>query len=187
MGDMAGKFTIHVSILSLLSLNCFSQELILENRLHPDKSKMIRLDKSIMVKTFQGVEVKGELTQIDDNRLVVEGKDFLLDDIMMISGIVVRNTREKASGVGLTIGAGIVLPAALYYFLGGIAWGVPNGVFVGATVMVFDLALAYAGTNLMGILPRRFSTMNWKILPSDSASGIPVPQPVPLPLPHLSD
>jgi len=124
-------------------------------------------------------------TILENEKLSLDGKEISLDNIMMISGYVERNSKEKAVGLGLTIGAGIVAPAALYYILGGIAWGIPNGIFIGATVLAFDLLLAYAGTNLMGIYPRRFSTMNWQVVTSP---GITVnPQPIPIPLPIPSD
>lgn len=171
---------IYPVLLSLLCLAGYSQEIRLGHKLKPEKSSTIRLDKPIMVKTFDGVKVKGMLTILDNEKLILDGKDMIaLDEIMMISGYVIRDSREKALGLGLTIGAGVVLPAALYYFLGGIAWGIPNGVFVGTTILVFDLLLAYAGTNLMGIYPRRFSTMNWEIAFSPAATGISIPLPLP--------
>jgi hypothetical protein len=92
----------------------------------------------------------------------------------MISGFVNSNSKDKAVGLGLTAGAGIVFPVAVYYILGGIAWGFSNGIFVGATLLAFDLLLAYAGTTTMGVLPRRFSTFNWEI----ELSPIQLPVPV---------
>ena len=134
-----------------------------------------------MVRTFDGSEVKGFVSLIDNEKLILEGKEIELDEIMMISGYLDRNSKQKAVGLGLAIGAGVILPTALYYILGGIAWGMSNGVFVGVTILVFDLFLAYAGTSLMGIYPRRFSTMNWKVAPSTTdteiPAGIPLPQP----------
>ena len=170
---------IYLVFLSLLCLAGYSQEIRLGHKLRPEKSRAIRLDKPIMVKTFDGVKVKGMLTIHDNEKLILDGEEIALDEIMMISGYVIRDSGEKALGLGLTIGAGIVLPAALYYFLGGIAWGIPNGVFVGTTILIFDLLLAYAGVNLMGIYPRRFSTMNWEIALSPVATGIPIPLPQP--------
>ncbi len=96
------------------------------------------------------------------------------DNIMMISGFAQSYSRDRAVGLGLTIGAGIVLPVAVYYILGGIAWGYSNGIFVGTTLLVFDLLLAYAGTTMMGIMPRRFSTLNWEIELSPMQLPLPV-------------
>ncbi|MCK4817205.1 hypothetical protein KA005_15655, partial [bacterium] len=171
---------IYPVLLSLLCLAGYSQEIRLDHKLKPEKSRTIRLDKPVMVKTFDGVKSKGMLTILDNEKLILDGKDIIaLDRIMMISGYVIRDSREKALGLGLTIGAGVVLPAALYYFLGGIAWGLPNGIFVTMTILVFDLLLAYAGTNVMGVYPRRFSTMNWEIALSPAATRIPNPLPQP--------
>ncbi len=170
---------INIAFLSLLYIAGYSQEIHLEHKLNPEKSRTIRLDKPVLVKSFDGVKVKGMLTYLDSGKLSLDGKEFAFDEIMMISGYVKRDSKEKAIGLGLTIGAGIVLPAALYYLLGGLAWGMPNGIFVGATVLVFDFLLAYAGTTLMGIYPRRFSTMNWEITLSTSSTAIPNPLPQP--------
>jgi hypothetical protein len=100
------------------------------------------------------------------------------DNIMMISGYAKSNSKDRAVGLGLSIGAGIIFPVAVYYFLGGIAWGFTNGIFVGATLLVFDMLLAYAGTTLMGVIPRRFSTLNWEI----NISTLPAPIPLPVPV-----
>ncbi len=164
---------LYTALLLLLGTNLFGQGIRMEHKINPDKSRTIRTDKPVLVRTFDGVRAKGMVRISGDTALIVEEKVIDPDDIMMIAGFVIRSPREKAIGVGLTIGAGIVLVPALYYILGGIAWAMPNGIFVGATVLVFDLLLGYAGTNLLGIYPRRFSTMNWKVVLSD----IPLPIP----------
>ncbi len=175
------RITLYITLFLLLGSTGFGQGIRIDRKLNPDKSKTIRLDKPVVVKTFNGTKVKGLISDMEDDNLVLGGKKIELDKIMMISGVVIRNSREKAAGVGLTIGAVVVLVPALYYVLGGIAWGMPNGIFIGATVMVFDLLLAYVGTNLMGIFPRRFSTMNWQIVLSPMDDDLLIPPPLPLP------
>ena len=136
------------------------------------------MDKRILVKTFEGEKFSGEWQVLDGNKLLVQGKEVEKTDVMMISGFIKPHPSEKALGLGLTIGAGIIFPVAVYNILGGIAWGFPNGVFVGATIFAFDLLLAYAGTTMMGIMPRRFSTLNWEI--ELSAAPVPVQLPAPV-------
>ena len=172
---------LYIVLMLLPALSSYSQEIRLEHKTKPDKSKTFRLDKPVVVRTFDGMKVKGTVSIIDNDKLILEGKEIELDEIMMISSYLDRNSKQKGLGLGLTIGAGIILPAALYYVLGGIAWGMSNGIFVGVTVLVFDLFLAYAGTSLMGIYPRRFSTMNWNVItsPTDSATPVAIPLPQP--------
>ena len=177
-------YFVHTALLFLVYVNGFSQEIRLEHKLKPDKDKTVRLDKPVMVKTFEGEKIKGIATLPESGKLIIDGKEIALDNVMTISGFVVRNSKEKAVGLGLSIGAGVIAIPALYYILGGIAWGIPNGIFVGATVLVFDMFLAYAGINLMGIYPRRFSTMNWNILISPPGMSVPAGVPIPLPLPN---
>ena len=172
---------IYICLLLLLCTVVSGQEIRIFHKVKSDKVKTIRLDKPVLVRTFDGLKIKGMASVPDSGKLILEGKEIDIEDIMMISGYVIRNSREKAVGLGLTIGAGLVLVPALYYILGGIAWGIPNGIFVGATVLVFDLFLAYASTNLMGIYPRRFSTMNWNIVTSPDTVSIPSQPPLPLP------
>jgi hypothetical protein len=176
------KKVLHIILLLLVCMAVSGQNGIrLEHRLKPDKSRRIRMDKPVMVRTFDGNKMKGMATVNPEGGLVLEGKAIAPDNIMMISGFVKRDSRDKAAGLGITIGAGLILPVALYYILGGIAWAMPDAIFVGATVLVFDLLLAYVGINLMGIYPRRFSTMNWEIaLPqTDAGGGGPVLLPFP--------
>jgi len=176
---MMTRFGFNIILLLLLSMNGFSQGIRLDHKMNPDKFKAIRIDKPVMVKTFDGTRVKGMATILENEKLSLDGKEIHIENIMMISGYVERNSKEKAVGLGLTIGAGIIAPAALYYILGGIAWGIPNGIFIGATVLAFDLLLAYIGTNLMGIYPRRFSTMNWQVIISPGTTLNPIPIPIP--------
>lgn len=175
------RTVICLILLLLLSIEGFSQEIRLEHRQHSSKSKTIRLDKPVMVRTFDGNKLKGMANISGENELIIDGNEVPLQNIIMISGYVIRNSRDKAIGLGVTIGAGVVFPVSAYYILGGIAWGMPAGIFIGFTILVFDLMLAYTGTNLMGIYPRRFSTMNWDItIPPAKNSDI---HPIPLPRP----
>ena len=154
-----------------------SQQINLVKKIDPAKTKTIRQDKRITIKTFNGERFKGEWQVTDENNILVQEKEVQKDNIMMISGFVQSNSKDRAVGIGLSVGAGLVFPVAVYYFLGGIAWGFPNGIFVGATLLVFDLLLAYAGTTMMGIIPRRFSTLNWEIELSSQPAPIPLPVP----------
>ena len=176
------RITIGIMLILLCCLAGFSQEIRLEKRSNPGETRTIRLDKPLTIRTFDGEKQKGLASILPDGRMTLEGKDYPVNSIMSLSGFVVRNSGDKAAGLGLTIGAGAILPLALYYVLGGIAWAMPNGIFIGATVLTFDLLLAYIGTNLMGILPRSFSTMNWKIdlFPREGEPGIPLPLPFPV-------
>ncbi|KPL17230.1 MAG: hypothetical protein AMS26_01710 [Bacteroides sp. SM23_62] len=133
------------------------------NKTDSTKTKTIRIDKRITIKTFDGEKFKGEWQVLDQEKILVQDREVLKDNIMMISGFVQSNSRDRAVGIGLTVGAGLAFPVAVYYILGGIAWGFSNGIFVGSTLLVFDLLLAYAGTTMMGVIPRRFSTLNWEI------------------------
>jgi hypothetical protein len=175
------RYYIYIILILVPTLSSYSQEIRLEHKSKPEKSKSIRLDKPVLVKTFDGMKVKGNVSLIDNEKLVIEDREIELSEIMMISGYLDHNSKQRGLGLALTIGAGIILPVAVYYVLGGIAWGLSNGIFVGATVLVFDLFLAYAGTSLMGIYPRRFSTMNWGIITSPADSGTPVIIPLPQP------
>lgn len=170
---------IHICLVLFLSSNGFSQEIRLQHKLHPDKSRMIRLDKPVLVKSFNGSRIQGIAGIGKDSSLRIGGKIIETKELMTIAGFVHRHSGERAGGMGMLIGAGAILPAALYYFLGGIAWGIPNGMFVGSTLLAFDLLLVYAGANLLGIYPRRFSTMNWeiRIIPSSSDQSLPLPRP----------
>ena len=175
------RFGFNILVLLLFCTNGLAQEIYLDHKLNPGKSNIIRTDKPVMVKTFDGTKIKGMATILENGKIRLDGKEVSPENIMMISGFVVRKPEEKAVGLGLTIGAGIVAPAALYYVLGGIAWAIPNGIFIGATVLVFDLLLAYAGTSLMGVYPRRFSTMTWRVALSPGFSLNPPPIPIPIP------
>jgi hypothetical protein len=155
-----------------------SQQFNLFKKLNTSKTKTIRLDKKISIKTFDGEKFKGEWQVLDEEKIIVQDKEVKKDNIMMISGFIQSNSKDRAVGIGLSIGAGLVFPVAVYYFLGGIAWGFTNGIFVGATLLVFDLLLAYAGTTMMGVIPRRFSTLNWEIELASQPAPIPLPVPV---------
>jgi small nuclear ribonucleoprotein (snRNP)-like protein len=153
----------------------FSQQINMIKKLDSAKTKTVRIDKKITIKTFDGEKYNGEWQVIDEQTILVQNKEVKKDNIMMISGFVMSNSKDKAVGIGLTVGAGIVFPVAVYYILGGIAWGFSNGIFVGATLLAFDLLLAYAGTTMMGVLSRRFSTFNWEIELSTQPAPIQLP------------
>ena len=162
-------------LIILFSHSVLSQQINLVKKLDSTKIKTIRLDKKVTIKTFEGEKFKGEWQVLDDDKILVQEHEVKKDNIMMISGFVKSNSKDRAMGIGLSVGAGLIFPVAVYYFLGGIAWGFTNGVFVGATLLVFDLLLAYAGTTMMGVIPRRFSTLNWEIELSSQPAPIPLP------------
>ena len=165
-------------LIILFSHSVLSQQINLVKKLDSTKIKTIRLDKKVTIKTFEGEKFKGEWQVLDDDKILVQEHEVKKDNIMMISGFVKSNSKDRAMGIGLSVGAGLIFPVAVYYFLGGIAWGFTNGIFVGATLLVFDLLLAYAGTTMMGVIPRRFSTLNWEIELSSQPAPIPLPLPV---------
>jgi hypothetical protein len=160
------------------SHSVLSQQINLVKKLDSTKTKTIRLDKKVTIKTFEGEKFKGEWQVLDEDKILVQEHEVMKDNIMMISGFVKSNSKDRAVGIGLSVGAGLIFPVAVYYFLGGIAWGFTNGIFVGATLLVFDLLLAYAGTTMMGVISRRFSTLNWEIELSSQPAPIPLPLPV---------
>ena len=165
-------------LIILFSHSVLSQQINLVKKLDSTKIKTIWLDKKVTIKTFEGEKFKGEWQVLDDDKILVQEHEVKKDNIMMISGFVKSNSKDRAVGIGLSVGAGLIFPVAVYYFLGGIAWGFTNGIFVGATLLVFDLLLAYAGTTMMGVIPRRFSTLNWEIELSFQPAPIPLPLPV---------
>jgi hypothetical protein len=165
-------------LIILFSHSVLSQQINLVKKLDSTKTKTIRLEKKVTIKTFEGEKFKGEWQVLDEDKILVQEHEVKKDNIMMISGFVKSNSKDRAVGIGLSIGAGLIFPVAVYYFLGGIAWGFTNGIFVGATLLVFDLLLAYAGTTMMGVIPRRFSTLNWEIELSSQPAPIPLPLPV---------
>jgi len=167
---------ILISLLLILSSHSvFSQQINLVKKLDSTRTKTIRMDKRITIKTFDGEKFKGDWQVLDEDKILVQEREVKKDNIMMISGFIQSNSKDRAIGIGLTVGAGLVFPVAVYYFLGGIAWGYTNGIFVGATLLVFDLILAYAGTAMMGVIPRRFSTLNWEIKFSTQPAPVPLP------------
>ena len=167
---------ILISLLLILSSHSvFSQQINLVKKLDSTRTKTIRMDKRITIKTFDGEKFKGDWQVLDEDKILVQEREVKKDNIMMISGFIQSDSKDRAVGIGLTVGAGLVFPVAVYYFLGGIAWGYTNGIFVGATLLVFDLILAYAGTAMMGVIPRRFSTLNWEIKFSTQPAPVPLP------------
>lgn len=168
-------FLLSILLFSLTAGYVSGQELRIEHKTKEDRLKTIRTDKPIMVKTFEGRKVKGMFMGIDQESIMIEESNIPLEDIMTISGFIVPGREGRTTGILLSIGAGVVLPVALYYILGGIAWVQPDGIFIGATILAFDLLLGYAGTSLLGIYPRRFSTYNWNIVPSVPADEVRPP------------
>jgi len=169
------KNILITALFTLFCLSGTSQQINLVKKLDSTKTKTIRMDKRITIKTFDGEKFKGDWRMLDEDKILVQEREVKKDNIMMISGFIQSNSKDRAVGIGLTVGAGLVFPVAVYYFLGGIAWGYTNGIFVGATLLVFDLILAYAGTSMMGVIPRRFSTLNWEIKFSIQPAPVPLP------------
>jgi hypothetical protein len=178
------KILLHIPLLLLPAVLTFGQEIRLEHKIKEGQSRILRIDKPVMARTFDGRKVKGLFTDIDRENLRIGEQSIPLEEIMMISGFVIPDGKSRTTGLVLSVGAGVVLPVAVYYILGGIAWAQPNGIFIGATILAFDLLLAYAGASLMGIYPRRFSTLNWEITPAGTDQGLPGMEEEIIPLPR---
>lgn len=140
-----------------------SGQIMLVNRLNETKTKIIRSDKPVIIRMIDGRKIKGDFYLENDNTMVVGSEKIRLDSIYSLSGFVIRNSKEKAMGAGLIIlsGAGIIYP--LYLIIGGFGLGEVKALFAGITLLFFDTILAYAGTSLTGIYPRRFNMVNWGI------------------------
>ncbi len=158
-------------IIMIMALNMAAQQtpdfafgqIMLVNRLNKTKTKVIRSDKPVTIRMIDGRKIKGDFYLEDENTMIVGSEKIILDSIYSLSGFVIRNSKEKAMGAGLTIlsGAGIIYP--LYLIIGGFGLGEAKALFAGITLLFFDTILAYAGTSLAGIYPRRFNMVNWGI------------------------
>jgi hypothetical protein len=104
-------------VLILSSHSIFSQQINLVKKLDNSKTKAIRMDKRITIKTFDGEKFKGEWQVLDEDKILVQEREVEKDNIMMISGFIQSNSKDRAVGIGLTVGAGLVFPVAVYYFL----------------------------------------------------------------------
>jgi hypothetical protein len=134
------------------------------NRMDESRTRALRTDKPLTIRTMDGKKIKGICYVESNSAIYCEKKRISLDSIYSISGLVTRNSKEKAAGVGLGILSigGAVYP--LYLIIGGLGLGDGNALFVGITLLSFDLILMYAAATLTGIYPRRFNLMNWGIL-----------------------
>jgi hypothetical protein len=138
-------------------------QIIMVNRMSETRTKTLRLDKSLTIRTINGQKIEG-ICYVEDNNTIICGSERIaLDSIYLINGFVARNSKEKAYGVGLAfLSAGAAI-YPLYLVVGGIGLGDGNALFVGLTLLTFDLFIVYAAASLMGIYPRRFNIMNWAI------------------------
>ena len=151
-------------------------QIVLVNRLYETNIKMIRSDKPITVRMIDGQKIKGIFYLEDGRTMVIGSEKIRMDSIYALSGFVIRNSKEKAGGTGLIILSGLGTIYPLYLIIGGFSLGEGKALFVGATLLFFDLILAYAGANLAGIYPRKFNMMNWEIrINHESQNMIPLP------------
>ncbi|GAI19999.1 unnamed protein product [marine sediment metagenome] len=113
----------------------------------------------------QQFATKPECTYIFPLEFISQAFEFGLDEFVIEAGIMCHED--------LSLGK-------IHYFFSNLVKfrGFTNGIFVGATLLVFDLLLAYAGTTMMGVIPRRFSTLNWEIALSTQTALIQLPVPV---------
>jgi len=156
-------------------------EILLVNRLYETKTRAIRPDKPITVRLIDGRKISGEFYLEDEQMMIIGSEKIRMDSIYSLTGFVIRNSIEKAIGTGLTIFsvAGIIYP--LYLIAGGFGLGEGKALFVGITLLFVDSLLAYAGTSLAGICPRRFNMMNWGIrITHQSQLLLPIPIEIPL-------
>jgi hypothetical protein len=158
-------------------------QIVLVNRLYETNIKMIRPDKPITVRMADGRKIDGAFYLEDEWIMVIGHERIRMDSIYSLSGFIIRNNKEKAAGAGLSILSilGTIYP--LYQIIGGFGLGDGKAVFVGVTLLFFDMILAYAGTNLAGILPRRFNMMNWMIRIDHNQVSLPTS----IEIPHITD
>jgi len=138
-------------------------DIVMVSRLDSSRTKHIRQDKLIKVRMVDGRKLEGTWYLEDENTMVVGTQKINMENIYTMAGYVQRNSKEKAVGTGLTILSALGAVYPVYLIIGGFGWGDPRAIFVGATILFFDMMLASAGTNLIGIYPRRFNRMNWDI------------------------
>jgi hypothetical protein len=138
-------------------------KIIMVNRMDETRTKTLRLDKSVTIRTIHGQKVEG-ICFVEDNNTIICGTERIsLDSIYSINGIVARNSKEKAYGVCLAFLSAGAAAYPLYLIIGGLGLGDGNALFVGMTLLTFDLFIVYAAASLMGIYPRRFNMMNWAV------------------------
>jgi len=138
-------------------------QIVLVNRLYETNTRMIRSDKPVTVRMIDGRKIEGPFYLEDEWTMVIGSERIRMDSIFSLTGFVIRNSKEKAVGTGLSILSGLGTIYPLYQIVGGFALGDGKALFVGATLLFFDMILAYAGINLAGIQPRRFNMVNWLI------------------------
>jgi len=144
------------------SPNTYGQILMM-NRMDESRIKTLRLDKSLTIKMLDGRKMEGICSVKDEITLICGSENIRIDSIFFINGFVVRKSKEKAYGVGLALLSAAAAIYPFYLVIGGLGLGEGKALFVGVTLLFFDLILVYAAASLTGIYPRRFNTMNWAI------------------------
>ena len=165
------QISIQIILISLIEVMVIAQsdtiqsfgQLAFVNRMDTTKVKFIRNDKPIKIKMLDGRKLDGRWYLSDEETMMIGNQAIPMKDIYSIAGYVERDSKDKTLGAGLIILSAVAAVYPAYLIFSGFALGLPQAVFVGATVIFFDLFLAYAGASLMGIYPRRFNRMNWDI------------------------
>ena len=156
--------------------NTLNGQIVLVNRLYQTNTKMIRPDKPVSVRMIDGRKLEGAFYLEDEHTMVIGPERIRMDSIASLTGYIIRNSKEKAAGITLSFLSVLGTIYPLYEIVGGFGLGDGKAIFVGATMLFFDLIVAYAGTNLTGILPRRFSMVNWMIrIDYESNADVTIP------------
>lgn len=138
-------------------------KIIMVNRMDQTRTKTLRTDKPLTIRMINGYKLKG-ICYVEDPTTIICGTERIsIDSIYAINGFVARNSKEKTLGIGLgilSVGAAIY---PLYLIIGGIGLGEGTALFVGLTLLTFDLFIMYAAASLTGIYPRRFNIINYGI------------------------
>jgi len=159
-------------------------QLAVVNRLDTTKIKFIREDKPIKIRMLDGRRLDGQWYLSDEQTMVIGDQSIPMKDIYSLAGYVDRDSKSKTLGTGLILLSAVAAVYPAYLIFSGFALGLPQAVFVGATVIFLDLFLAYAGASLMGISPRRFNRLNWDSrvdFSLDNAYTLPGELPLPPP------
>jgi len=133
---------------------------------------------------LDGRRLDGQWYLSDEQTMVIGDQSIPMKDIYSLAGYVDRDSKSKTLGTGLILLSAVAAVYPAYLIFSGFALGLPQAVFVGATVIFLDLFLAYAGASLMGIYPRRFNRLNWDIrvdFSLDNAYTLPGELPLPPP------
>jgi len=138
-------------------------DLVVVNKMDSTKANKIRSDKPIKIRMLDGRRLEGHWYLSDKQTMVIGDQSIPMKDIYSFAGYVNRDSKNKTLGAGLLILSAVAAVYPAYLIFSGFALGLPQAVFVGATVIFLDLFLAYAGASLMGIYPRRFNRLNWDI------------------------